>query len=74
MGTEAVSPLPVGDRHPLVGPLWEVYHESRRCSRYTYPESYITKYTSIRREWLACPDVWLVSLCILVYLVIYDSA
>ena len=23
--------------------------ESRRCSRYTYPESYITKYTSIRR-------------------------
>ena len=24
-------------------------HESRRCSRNTYPESYITKYTSIRR-------------------------
>jgi len=28
----------------------EGYHESRRCSRDTYPESYITKYTSIRRE------------------------
>jgi len=25
------------------------YHESRRCSRDTYPESCITKYTSIRR-------------------------
>jgi len=25
------------------------YHESRRCSRETYPESYTTKYTSIRR-------------------------
>ena len=29
--------------------LWEGSHESRRCSRDTYPESYITKYTSIRR-------------------------
>ena len=28
---------------------WEGYHESRRCSRDTYPESYTTKYTSIRR-------------------------
>ena len=28
----------------------EGYHESRRCSRDTYPESYITKYTRIRRE------------------------
>jgi len=28
---------------------WEGHHESRRCSRDTYPESYITKYTSIRR-------------------------
>ena len=35
--------------HILVGPLWEGYHESRRCSRNTHPESYITKYTSIRR-------------------------
>ena len=26
------------------------YHESR-SSRYTYPESYITKYTSLRRRW-----------------------
>ena len=26
------------------------YHGSRRCSRDTYPESYITKYTSIRRK------------------------
>jgi len=31
------------DRH------WEGYHESRRCSSNTYPESYITKYTSTRR-------------------------
>jgi len=30
-------------------PLWEGYHESRGCSRDTYPESHITKYTSIRR-------------------------
>ena len=28
---------------------WLRYHESRRCSRDTYPESYVTKYTSIRR-------------------------
>ena len=33
-------------------PAWEGYHESRRCSRDTYPESYITKYTSTRRETL----------------------
>ena len=26
-----------------------LYHESRKCSGDTYPESYITKYTSIRR-------------------------
>ena len=32
----------------LIG--WEGYHESRRCSRDTYPETYITKYTSIRRK------------------------
>ena len=30
--------------------LWEGYHESRRCSRDIYPESYITKYSSIRRS------------------------
>ena len=29
---------------------WGGYHESRRCSRDTFPESYITKYTSIRRS------------------------
>jgi len=29
--------------------IWEGCHESRRCSRDTYPESYITKYTGIRR-------------------------
>ena len=31
------------------GGLWEGYRDSRRCSRDTYPESYITEYTSIRR-------------------------
>ena len=35
--------------HTLAGPLWEGCRESRRCSRDTYPESYIIKYTSIRR-------------------------
>jgi len=30
--------------------LWEGYRESRRCSSDTYPESYIAKYTSIRRQ------------------------
>ena len=29
---------------------WEGCHESRRCSRDTYPESYNTKYTIIRRK------------------------
>ena len=29
--------------------LWEGCRESKRCSRDTYPESYITQYTSIRR-------------------------
>ena len=28
---------------------WKGYLESRRCSRDTYPESYIIKYTGIRR-------------------------
>ena len=28
---------------------WEGYHASRRCSRDTYPESYTTNYTRIRR-------------------------
>ena len=30
-------------------PLWEGYRESRKCSRDTFLESYITTYTSIRR-------------------------
>jgi len=30
--------------------LWEGCRESRRCSRDTYPESYISKNTSIRRK------------------------
>jgi len=34
----------------IVGPLCEGCRESRRYSRDTYPESYITKYTSIRRQ------------------------
>ena len=35
--------------HTLESPLWEGYHESRRCSRNTHPESYIPKYTSVQR-------------------------
>jgi len=30
--------------------LWEGFRESRRCSRDTYPESYITEYTSVYEE------------------------
>ena len=30
--------------------IWEGYREGRRYSRDTYPESYITNYTSIRRQ------------------------
>ena len=30
--------------------FWEGYHKSRRCSRDTYLESYITKYTRILRK------------------------
>ena len=38
--------------HRVVGvasnsPVLGGYHKSRRCSRDAYPESYITKYTSI---------------------------
>ena len=36
----------------LVGSTdWEGCRDSRRCSRDTYPESYITKYTSIKGGW-----------------------
>ena len=34
--------------HTLVRPLREGYHESRRCSRDTRPESHIIKYTILR--------------------------
>ena len=33
---------------------WKEYHESRRCSRDTYPESCIIKYTSIQRKKEPC--------------------
>ena len=33
--------------HTLAGPLWEGFRESRRCSRDTYPESYITEFTLV---------------------------
>ena len=53
-----------GLEHTLAGPLWEGCRESRRCSRDTYPESYITKYTSIRRLKLGvvynCDLAWVV--------------
>ena len=34
----------------MVGSLWEGFRESRRCSRDTYPESYITEYVLIYDE------------------------
>jgi len=49
-GERLSLPLIVPGLVGSTGPLWEGYHESRRCSRDTYPESYITKYTSIRRS------------------------
>ena len=30
--------------------LWEGFRESRRCSRNTFPESYVTEYTSVYEE------------------------
>ena len=36
--------------------LWEGHHEGRRCWRDTYSESYITKYTSMRRSYHVCLD------------------
>jgi len=38
----------LGERPFLKRIVWEGCRESRRYSRDTYPESYITKYTSIR--------------------------
>ena len=54
-GVTSITPR-LGD-HTLVGPLWEGYQESRRCSRYTYPESDITEYANIRRL-LTCQVVF----------------
>ena len=34
----------------IAGPFWEGCREGRRCSRDTYPESYTTECTSIRRR------------------------
>ena len=39
----------VGPRQENLLAVQVIYHESRTCSRDTYPESYITKYTSIRK-------------------------
>ena len=36
----------------ILGPLWEGFRESRKCSRDTYPESYITQYTGKQRLYL----------------------
>ena len=54
------EPLPSGrgtnDKNDRLKVRWlscEWYHDSKRCSRDTCPESYITKYTSIRRLNLA---------------------
>ena len=41
-----VGHISLSDR---VSPLWDGCRESRRYSRNTYPESYVTKYISIRR-------------------------
>ena len=39
----------ITDKIPGLSGLWDGLRESTRCSRDTYPESYITKYTSVRR-------------------------
>ena len=43
----------------MVGLLWEGFRESRRCSRDTYPESYIAEYILIYEDKLSevCADV-----------------
>ena len=43
----------------LVGPLWERYHESRRSSRVSYPQSCITKYDSTRGQTNKNVNLWL---------------
>ena len=42
------APVPSKSIQELI--LWKGYRESRKCSRDTYPELYITKYTRTRRE------------------------
>ena len=37
----------------------EGYHESRRCSRDTYPQSYVTMYTSKRRQIWTRTHFWI---------------
>ena len=49
---DACESQPASARECIRLNFWEGYHESRRCSRDTYPESYITKYTSIRRQYI----------------------
>jgi len=46
-----------GSLHRRFSFCWEGYRGSRRCSRDTYPESYITKHTSIRSLSFCCRDL-----------------
>ena len=48
--TRAPSPRAPAPSFRRPGMIGEGYHESRRCSRDTYPETCITKYTSIPRR------------------------
>jgi len=57
--TDSYSPHP--QRH-----YWEGCRERRRCSRVTYSESYITKYTSVRRKsWNNHTEKWRALTCII---------
>ena len=44
----AVVPIGPVTRVKKKTPLWAGYHDSRSCSRVTYPESYVNQYTSMR--------------------------
>ena len=44
-----VNFVPGTDIETLTDSGWEGYHESKRCSMDTYPKSYFTKCTSLRR-------------------------
>ena len=50
--TDCVVPMSSesGTRKTVKTKFWEGYHESRRCSLDTLPESYITKNTGLRRQ------------------------